>query len=47
MTLPQRKGVRQRKKPPINQYSENPTSKQDGWWATELTSEIGGQATPH
>jgi hypothetical protein len=38
LTLPQRKGVRQRNKPPINQHSKNPTPKQDGWWATELFS---------
>jgi hypothetical protein len=29
LTLPQRKGTRQRKKPQINQQSENATPKQD------------------
>jgi hypothetical protein len=38
LTLPQRKGARQRNKPPVNQNSENPTPKQDGCWATELIS---------
>jgi hypothetical protein len=33
--------------PPVNQHSENPTPKQDGWWATELISGTWGQATPH
>jgi hypothetical protein len=27
---------RERNKPPIRQYSENSTPKQDGWWATEM-----------
>jgi len=34
--LSQRKGVRQRNKPLINQHSKNPTPEQVGWWATEL-----------
>jgi hypothetical protein len=38
MTLLQRKRMRQRNKSPINQHNRNPTSKQDGWWATELIS---------
>jgi hypothetical protein len=38
LTLSQRKRERQRKKPTVNQNSENPTPKQDGWWATELIS---------
>jgi hypothetical protein len=33
------KGARQRNKPSINQHSENPTPKQDSWWATELIPE--------
>jgi hypothetical protein len=32
--LPQRRGARQRNKPPVNKHSENPTPKQDSWWAT-------------
>jgi hypothetical protein len=32
--LLQRKRVRQRKKPPVNQHRKNPTPKQDSWWAT-------------
>jgi hypothetical protein len=28
--LPQRKGIRQRNKPLVNQHSKNPTPKQDG-----------------
>jgi hypothetical protein len=38
--LLQRKGVRQRNKPPVNKHSENPTPKQDSWWATELIPEL-------
>jgi hypothetical protein len=38
LTLPQKRGAKQRNKPPINQHSENPTPKQDSWWATELIS---------
>jgi hypothetical protein len=37
--LPQRKGVRQRNKPPVIKHSENPTPKQDSWWATVLIPE--------
>jgi hypothetical protein len=37
--LPQRKEVRQRNNPPINQHNENPTPKQDSWQATELIPE--------
>jgi hypothetical protein len=36
LTLPQRKWVRQRNKPPVIKNSENPTPKQDSWWGTEL-----------
>jgi hypothetical protein len=36
--LPQRKGERQRNKPPVSQHSKSPTPKQNGWWATELIS---------
>jgi hypothetical protein len=39
LTLPQRNGTRQRKKPTIIKNSENPTPKQDSWWATELIME--------
>jgi hypothetical protein len=38
LTLPQRKGMQQRNKPPVNKHGENPTPKQDDWWATELIS---------
>jgi hypothetical protein len=38
LTLLQRKGVRKRNKPPVNKHSENPTTKQYGWWATQLFS---------
>jgi hypothetical protein len=41
----QRKGARQKNKPPANQHSKNPTPKQDGWWATELISRTCGQHT--
>jgi hypothetical protein len=41
LTLPQRKGVRQRNKAPVIKHSENPTPKQDSWWATELILEPG------
>jgi hypothetical protein len=37
--LPQRKEARQRNKHPVIKHSENPTPKQDTWWATELISE--------
>jgi hypothetical protein len=37
--LPQRKGARQRNKPPVIKYSKNPTPKQDSWKATELIPE--------
>jgi hypothetical protein len=40
LTLPQRKGVRQRNKTPVNKHSENPAPKQDGLWATEMISRI-------
>jgi hypothetical protein len=30
--------MRKRNKTPINQHRENPTPKQDSWWATELIS---------
>jgi hypothetical protein len=39
LTLSQRKGARPRNKPPIKQHSENSTTKQNGWWATELILE--------
>jgi hypothetical protein len=39
LTLPQRKGARQRSKPPVIKHSENTTQKQDSWWATELIME--------
>jgi hypothetical protein len=38
LTLPQRKEVRQRNKPPVNKNSEKPNPKQDSWWTTELIS---------
>jgi hypothetical protein len=38
--LLQRKGARQRNKPPVIKHSENPTLKQDSWWATELILEL-------
>jgi hypothetical protein len=34
LNLPQRKGVRQRNKPPVNQHSKNPAPKQDGYNAS-------------
>jgi hypothetical protein len=34
--LPQRKGQRQRNKPPVIKHSEKPNFKKDSWWATEL-----------
>jgi hypothetical protein len=37
--LLQREGERQRNKPPVIKHSENPTPKQDSWWATELIPE--------
>jgi hypothetical protein len=43
--LPQRKGVRQRNKTPINQLRENPTPKQDGWWA--YTADFQNLKTSH
>jgi hypothetical protein len=39
LTWPQRKRVRQRNKLPVIKHSENPTPKQDSWWATELILE--------
>jgi hypothetical protein len=45
LTMPYRKGARQRNNPPINQHSENPTLKQDDWWATELFSRTRVQYT--
>jgi hypothetical protein len=39
LTLPHRKGMRQRNKPPLIKNSKNPTTKQDSWWATELILE--------
>jgi hypothetical protein len=39
--------TRQRNKPLVNQHSENPTAKQDSWWAAELISRSEGQASPH
>jgi hypothetical protein len=39
LTLPQRKGVRQRNKPQVIKHSENPTPNQDNWWAKELILE--------
>jgi hypothetical protein len=47
LTLPQRKGTRQRNKPQVNQHTGNPTPKQDSWWVTELISGTWGQATAH
>jgi hypothetical protein len=47
LTLPQRKGMRQRNKPPINQHSKIPTLNQDGWWPTELIFRNWEQPTPH
>jgi hypothetical protein len=38
--LPQRKKARQRNKPPVNKHSENPTPKQESWWATELIQNL-------
>jgi hypothetical protein len=38
LTLLQRKRVRQRNKTPVSKHSENPTPKQDSWWATKLLS---------
>jgi hypothetical protein len=35
LTLPQRKEVKQRNKPPVNKHSK-PPQKQDSWWITEL-----------
>jgi hypothetical protein len=37
--LPQRKEARKINKTPIIMHSENPTPKQDSWWATELIQE--------
>jgi hypothetical protein len=37
--LSQRKGARQRNKPPVIKQIENPTPKQVSWWATELIPE--------
>jgi hypothetical protein len=39
LTLLQRKDMRQRNRPPVIKHSENPTAKQDSWWATELIPE--------
>jgi hypothetical protein len=39
LTFPQRKGVRQRNKPPVIKHSENPIPKKDSWRATELIPE--------
>jgi hypothetical protein len=39
LTLPQRKGTRQRNKPPVNQQSKNSTTKQDRRWTTEVILE--------
>jgi hypothetical protein len=36
LTLPQRKGVKQRNKPPVNKYSKKPPPKWDSWWTTEM-----------
>jgi hypothetical protein len=38
LTLPQRKGVRQRNKPLVNKHSKKPTPQQDSWWTIELSS---------
>jgi hypothetical protein len=35
----QRKGAGQRNKASVNQHSENPTPKQDSWWAAKLILE--------
>jgi hypothetical protein len=45
LTLPQRKGPRQRNKPSVNKNSKNPTPKQDSWWTTKLISGTWGQHT--
>jgi hypothetical protein len=37
--LSQRKGTRQRNKCPVIKHSENPTPKQDSWWAIKLILE--------
>jgi hypothetical protein len=37
--LPQRKGAKQRNKPSLIKHRENPTPKQNSWWATELIPE--------
>jgi hypothetical protein len=52
LTLPQRKGVKQRKKHPVNQHSENPTPKSMPGglqsWSPEPEDNIQTQtATPH
>jgi hypothetical protein len=39
LPCPQRKGVKQRNKSPVIKHSENPTPKQDSWWATKLILE--------
>jgi hypothetical protein len=39
LTLPLRKRVKQRNKPPVIKHSENPMLKQDSWCATELILE--------
>jgi hypothetical protein len=39
LTLPQRKEGMQSNKPPVIKHSENPTPKQDSWWAIELILE--------
>jgi hypothetical protein len=31
--------MRQRNKPPVIKHNENPTPKQESWWATELILE--------
>jgi hypothetical protein len=39
LNLPQRNRARQRNKSSVIKHSENPTPKQDSWWATELILE--------
>jgi hypothetical protein len=43
LTLPKRKGARQRNKPQVNKYSEKPPPKQGSWRTTELISRTRGQ----
>jgi hypothetical protein len=52
LTLAQRKGARQRNKPPIKQHSKKPNSKEGQWWLQSCSPEpednIQAQTTtPH